>query len=155
MRADVLNSNSGNHGDLTIVPGVKLESFEAEVTLTAGAVAVSDQAVITCPTGFIALGVQVEDIKAVTAAVSLQDVGPVADPDGFLDGVSGINLNSTGNKGTFMCNGIASWNGAVGSPNTAETADEIRVTLSGNATGTAPADNGLVKLTFFGLTSIQ
>ena len=86
---------------------------------------------------------------AVTAAVNITDIGPVANPDGFIDGIT-VAANSTGNKGIFSCNGVGGVGGVSAGSKGTETADEVRVTLSGNATGTAPADNGQVTLKFFG-----
>tara|TARA_A100001391_G_C4855508_1_gene220975 strand:- start:29 stop:487 length:459 start_codon:yes stop_codon:yes gene_type:complete len=149
MRSDILNKNSNAKGDLLIGDGLKFDSFTAVVTLTAGAVSVSDQASINCPTGFMPMFCEIIVDTAVTAAVNIQDIGPVANPDGFIDGIA-VAANSTGNKGVFACNGAGGIGGLAGSKGT-ETADEIRVTLSGNATGTAPADNGKVTLKFFGV----
>ena len=149
MRSDILNSSSNVQGDLNLGNGYKFDSFTSVVTLTAGSVSVSDEAVISCPTGFLPLMCEIVVDTAVTAAVNITDIGPVANPDGFIDGIT-VAANSTGNKGIFSCNGVGGIGGLSAGSKGTETADEVRVTLSGNATGTAPADNGQVTLKFFG-----
>ena len=150
MRSSSLNSNSSEYGGMNLSNGYKFDSFVAEVTLTAGSVSVSDQATITAPTGFLAMFCEIVVDTAVTASVDIQDIGPVANPDGWLDGIA-VAANSTGNKGIFSCNGVGGVSGVSAGSKGTETADEVRVTLSGNATGTAPADNGKVTLTFWGI----
>ena len=102
---------------------------------------------IGIPSNFIPMGVTIAVTTAATNAVTLNDNGTDADPDGFVDGISPA-VNSTGFKGFFPCNGVLGMSGGTTTASTA-TADEVEVVVSGD-----PGATGVTMvLKFIGISS--
>ena len=80
--------------------------------------------------------------------INLVDIGTDADPDGFVDGLPTMPINSTGFKGFFGCNGVLGMTGFAAGQTAGETADEVEVTISGTA-----GAGGVLSLKFFGISS--
>ena len=120
--------------------------YTATVTIASGATAGKESS-IGIPSNFIPMGVTIAVTTAATNAVTLNDIGTDADPDGFVDGISPA-VNSTGFKGFFPCNGVLGMSGGATTVSTA-TADEVEVVVSGD-----PGASGVTMvLKFIGISS--
>ena len=120
--------------------------YTATVTVADGATTGKESS-IGIPSNFIPMGVTIAVTTAATNAVTLNDIGTDADPDGFVDGISPA-VNSTGFKGFFPCNGVLGMSGGATTVSTA-TADEVEVVVSGD-----PGASGVTMvLKFIGISS--
>ena len=120
--------------------------YTATVTVANGATTGKESS-IGIPSNFIPMGVTIAVTTAATNAVTLNDIGTDADPDGFVDGISPA-VNSTGFKGFFPCNGVLGMSGGATTASTA-TADEVEVVVSGD-----PGASGVTMvLKFIGVAS--
>ena len=120
--------------------------YTTTVTIASGATAGKESS-IGIPSNFIPMGVTIAVTTAATNAVTLNDIGTDADPDGFVDGISPA-VNSTGFKGFFPCNGVLGMSGGATTVSTA-TADEVEAVVSGD-----PGASGVTMvLKFIGISS--
>ena len=120
--------------------------YTATVTVASGATTGKESS-IGIPSNFIPMGVTIAVTTAATNAVTLNDIGTDADPDGFVDGISPA-VNSTGFKGFFPCNGVLGMSGGATTVSTA-TADEVEAVVSGD-----PGASGVTMvLKFIGISS--
>ena len=120
--------------------------YTATVTVADGATTGKESS-IGIPSNFIPMGVTIAVTTAATNAVTLNDIGTDADPDGFVDGISPA-VNSTGFKGFFPCNGVLGMSGGATTVSTA-TADEVEAVVSGD-----PGASGVTMvLKFIGISS--
>jgi hypothetical protein len=122
-----------------------LQVYEATVTVANGATSGKESA-IGIPSNFIPLAVTIAVTGAASNAVTINDIGTDADPDGFVDGISAA-ANSVGFKGFFPCNGVLGMSGGTTTAAT-ETADEVEVVISGD-----PGADTTVVLKFMGISS--
>ena len=135
-------------GDLT--NEMTLSTYSTSITIAASGTSFKEAA-IGMPAHFIPMGVAVTVTTAAANSVTLDDIGTDADPDGFVDGASGITLNATGFKGFYFCNGVLGMSGGTTGPAVSATgaADEIEIAISGAAGGSG----SVVALKFFGISS--
>ena len=123
-----------------------LSTYVATITIANGATSGKESA-IAIPSNFIPMGVVVAVTGAAANNVTLDDIGTDADPDGFVDGATGITLNATGFKGFYPCNGVLGMSGGTTTAAT-ETADEVEIVASGD-----PGADTTVVLKFMGISS--
>lgn len=119
-----------------------LQGYSATITVSNGA-AYGKEAAIGMPANFIPLCVSITVTSAATNDVNLVDLGPEANPDGYIDGAN-ISVNSTGFKGIFGLNGVAAASGGA-APAAVGTADEVKCTLNSD-----PGADTVIRFTFFG-----
>ena len=119
--------------------------YTATVTVANGATSGKESS-IGIPSNFIPMAVMIAVTGAASNAVTLNDIGTDADPDGFVDGISPA-VNSTGFKGFFPCNGVLGMSGGTTTAATA-TADEVEIVVSGD-----PGADTTVVMKFIGLSS--
>jgi hypothetical protein len=134
------NSTTG-----AVTSTMTLQVYEATVTVANGATSGKESA-IGIPSNFIPLAVTIAVTGAASNAVTINDIGTDADPDGFVDGISAA-ANSVGFKGFFPCNGVLGMSGGTTTAAT-ETADEVEVVISGD-----PGADTTVVLKFMGISS--
>jgi hypothetical protein len=144
--------SEGGNQDITknsttgaVTSTMTLQVYEATVTVANGATSGKESA-IGIPSNFIPLAVTIAVTGAASNAVTINDIGTDADPDGFVDGISAA-ANSVGFKGFFPCNGVLGMSGGTTTAAT-ETADEVEVVISGD-----PGADTTVVLKFMGISS--
>ena len=106
------------------------------------------EASIGIPANFIPMGVAVTVVTAAANNVNLVDIGTDTNPDGFVDGLPTMAINAAGFKGFFGCNGVLGMSGFAAGQVAEATADEVEVTISGNAGAGCQ-----LSLKFFGISS--
>jgi len=124
-----------------------LSTYTATITVAASGTE-HKEASIGIPSNFIPMGVAITVTGAAANNVNLVDIGTDADPDGFVDGATGITLNATGFKGFYPCNGVLGMSGGNASASATETADEVEIVASGD-----PGADTTVVLKFMGISS--
>ena len=134
---------SSTTGDLTNT--MTFSQYTATVTVADGETTGKESA-IGIPANFIPMGVIVAVTGQATNAVTLNDIGTDANPDGFVDGITAA-VNATGFKGFFPCNGVLGMSGGATTAATA-TPDEVEVVLSGD-----PGADTTVVLKFIGISA--
>ena len=148
MRSDVLNSNSGNIGELQLGNDWKLSKYTCTVTV-ANSATTGVESAIGMPAYFMPAWVAVTALNASTNTTNLVDVGNDADTDDYVDGAALACGQSAGFKGILSCNGLrGTGNGVDGG---LATADEIELVVS--------ADPGVatlvLRLDFFGIGQVS
>tara|TARA_Y100001973_G_C4978830_1_gene223206 strand:- start:41 stop:526 length:486 start_codon:yes stop_codon:yes gene_type:complete len=131
----------------SVVTDITLSTYTATITVAATGTA-HKEASIGIPSNFIPMAVAVTVTGATANNVNLVDIGTDADPDGFVDGLPTMAINSTGFKGFFGCNGVLGMTGFAAGQTAGETADEVEVTISDTA-----GAGGVLSLKFFGISS--